>query len=818
MAERKRSNVAPTVIDRLRRRLAALEAEKQSLEADLGRLEAEQSSQTPVRQERPVLSNREKIAVFRSLFRGREDVFPVRWDNARTGKSGYAIACGNEWVRGVCHKPRIKCSECENKAFLPVTDDTIRFHLSGKDARGYPFCAGVYPMLQDETCWFLAADFDKETWQSDITAFVRTCRIYEVPVSVERSRSGNGGHAWIFFSEPVSAVNARRFGTYLLNKTMEAHPELGFASYDRLFPSQDTMPKGGLGNLIALPLQFVPRQSGNSVFVNESFEPVPDQWAFLTSVNRVYAETLRTLLSDIPGQGSAIGLPFPENDEEERTPWALAPSRKSERHALANLSLPKTLSVVLSDQIYIAKEKLPPALHNELLRLAAFQNPEFYRAQAMRLSTFGKPRIIACAEDYPDHIALPRGVIEALRNFADELGISLSLDDQRYAGKPIKTEFKGTLTDKQCQAAKALLAEDTGVLSATTGFGKTVLAAALIAERGVNTLILVYRRQLLDQWLARLDAFLDTNVLAIGHLGSGKRKLTGQIDVALMQSLVKKGEVDDRVADYGQLIVDECHHVSAVSFELLARRSKAKYVLGLTATPIRKDGHHPVIFMQCGPIRYRVDAKSEALNRPFGHSYFSRSTEFRLPMSEETPPIQSIYQMLARDTARNDLIFDDVLRALDAGRSPVLLTERREHVSYFTERFKGFAKNIIVLQGGMGTKQRQAAYSALKEVPDNQERLLIATGRYLGEGFDDARLDTLFLTMPVSWRGTLAQYAGRLHREHHDKREVIVVDYADFYVPVLVRMHQKRTSGCKTFGYSLVTSLPWETELNNPRL
>ncbi len=814
MADHKRSQDPVYAIDELRRRLGELDTEKQTLEAELRRLEADASSLRSVCQGRSNLSNQEKITIFRRLFRGREDVFPSRWDNPKTGKSGYAIACGNEWVRGICRKPQIKCSECENKAFLPVTDEIIRCHLSGKDARGRPFCAGVYPMLQDETCWFLAADFDKETWQPDVKAFVQTCQNNGVPAYVERSRSGNGGHVWIFFSEPVSAADARRLGTCLLTMTMETYPELGFASYDRLFPSQDTMPKGGLGNLIALPLQFGPRQKGNSVFIDEQFVPIAEQWEFLSSVTRVSAEGLKTILSEIPMRGSAIGLPFPEDDEKAKTPWALPPSRKTEHPALSGLSVPKTLSIVLSDQIYIAKDGLPPALRNELLRLAAFQNPEFYRAQAMRLPTFGKPRIIACAEDYPNHIALPRGLLEALRGFADEMGISLTLDDQRYAGEPIKTEFQGALTKKQRQAADVLLAEDIGVLSATTGFGKTVLAAAMIAERGVNTLILVHRRQLLDQWLARLDSFLSTGTVSLGHLGSGKRKLSGQIDVALMQSLVKKGEVDDCVADYGQLIVDECHHISAVSFELLARRSKAKYVLGLTATPIRKDGHHPVIFMQCGPIRYRVDARSEAAKRSFGHSYFSRTTEFRLPLSEETPPIQNIYQMLAQDVARNDLIFDDVLKALDAGRSPVLLTERREHVSYFADRFKGFAKNIITLQGGMGVRQRRAAYAALSEVPDDQERLLIATGRYLGEGFDDARLDTLFLTMPISWKGTLAQYAGRLHREHHNKREVVVIDYADLQVPVLARMHQKRTSGCKALGYSMVSSVPWESKIN----
>jgi len=454
MTDHKRSQDPVSAIDEIQRRLGELEIEKQSLEAELRRLEAEASSRRSVCQARPNLSNQEKISIFRRLFRGREDVFPSRWDNSKIGKSGYAIACGNEWVRGICRKPQIKCTKCENKAFLRVTDEVIRCHLSGKDARGRPFCAGVYPMLQDETCWFLAADFDKETWQTDVEAFVQTCRNNGVPVYVERSRSGNGGHVWVFFSEPVSAADARRLGTCLLTMTMETYPELGFASYDRLFPSQDTMPKGGLGNLIALPLQFGPRQKGNSVFVDEQFAPIAEQWELLSSVTRVSAEGLKTILSDMPMRGTAIGLPFPEDDEKAKKPWALLPSRKTEHPALSGLSVPKTLSIVLSDQIYITKDGLPPALRNELLRLAAFQNPEFYRAQAMRLPTFGKPRIIACAEDYPEHIALPRGVLDALRGFTDEMGISLALDDQRYAGESIKTEFQGTLTKKSTPSSK----------------------------------------------------------------------------------------------------------------------------------------------------------------------------------------------------------------------------------------------------------------------------------------------------------------------------------------------------------------------------
>ena len=580
-------------IARVRRRLVELEREKRVLEAELSRLEVEAELRVPMPAKTVALSNQEKVNTFRQLFRGREDVFPTRWENTKSGKSGYAIACGNEWVRGLCNKPRVKCSACEHKAFLPVTDEMVRFHLSGKDGRGKPFCSDVYPMLLDETCWFLAADFDKGSLVDDVAAFVQTCHRLSIPAHVERSRSGEGGHVWIFFEEPVPAADARKLGTFLVTKTMEAYPELGFESYDRLFPNQDTLPKCGLGNLIALPLQFGPRQSGNSVFVDRSFKPYLDQWQYLAEAKRISSMKLDELLTSIPDQGPVIGLLFPEDESAEKLPWDLPPSRKISPLDVPVELLPKKLLATLGDQIYIAKSGLPAQLRNRLLRLAAFQNPEFYRAQAMRLPTFDKPRVIACAEDYSDHIALPRGMFGALHELSDQLSLPLEIDDQRFGGIPVGTKFVGTLTKAQANAEQALLAEDIGVLSATTGFGKTVLAASIIAKRGANTLILVHRRQLLDQWLARLATFLDTSDLKIGHLGSGKRKLSGQIDVALMQSLVKQGEVDDCVADYGHLIVDECHHISAVSFELIARRAKAKYVLGLTATPYRKDGHQP---------------------------------------------------------------------------------------------------------------------------------------------------------------------------------------------------------------------------------
>jgi superfamily II DNA or RNA helicase len=467
--------------------------------------------------------------------------------------------------------------------------------------------------------------------------------------------------------------------------------------------------------------------------------------------------------------------------------------------------MPDRIEVVLGDQVYIDRTSLPPALVNRLIRLAAFQNPEFYAAQAMRLPTFGKPRVISCAELFTKHIALPRGCVDAALDLLTANGIRPELRDERYGGTPIETRFLGTLTAEQQAAVDALMAHDTGVLAATTAFGKTVVACRLIAARNTNTLVLVHRQQLLDQWVARLRAFLNIDADRIGVIRGGRKRPTGYIDVATIQSLVRKGEVSDHVANYGQLVVDECHHLSAVSFEAVARAAKAKFVLGLSATVTRKDGHHPIIFMQCGPIRYRVDARKQAAARPFSHRVVVKKTAFRAERQEPDAlgSIQELYGLLARDDARNDMIFDDILSALESGRSPVVITERKDHLQAIAERLTKFAKNVIVLKGGMGAKQRHRTTADLASVPDSEERVIVATGRYLGEGFDDARLDTLFLTMPISWRGTLAQYAGRLHRLHVAKREVVIYDYVDADEPMRARMAGRREAGYRALGYDV---------------
>ena len=753
-------------------------------------------------------TDEQKITLFRSLFRGREDVFPRRFESKRTGKSGFQPVCRNEWIRPICQKPKIKCGGCENRDFIPLSDDVIRNHLMGNDPTDRyrrEFVIGVYPMLLDETCRFLAVDFDEETWKEDSRAYLETCGTFNVPAVLERSRSGNGGHIWIFFSEPIPAKLARQLGAFMLTRTMDTRPEMGFKSYDRFFPSQDTLPRGGFGSLIALPLQAKPREKGNSLFVDENFNPYPDQWSFLSAVRYMSLTEVQSVVDKAAYRGGVLGVRFVSTDEDDISPWLYNPSGRKPDVKIVG-PLPDSVDLVLANQIYISKEGLPPVLKNKLIRLAAFQNPEFYKAQAMRFPTYDKTRIVHCCEDFPKHIGLPRGCLEDTTELLHSLKIQTRIIDERVGGNRVKAEFIGTLRPEQQAAADALLERDTGVLSASTAFGKTVIAAYLIAKRSVNTLILVHLKELLYQWIERLNAFLSVPVEDIGQIGGGKRKPTGIIDVATIQSLGRKGVVDDIVANYGHLIVDECHHISARSFEIVARQCKAKYVTGLSATVTRKDGHHPIIFMNCGPIRYKVDDKKQAAARPFAHKVIVRETNFQMPASFEADrytAIQEIYRALLRSDERNQFIVADVMDAIKNNRFPVILTERKEHLETLKSLLEDKIQNLIVMKGGMGKKQRQAALTALEFLPDDAEKALLATGRYLGEGFDDERLDTLFLTLPISWRGTLNQYAGRLHRIHDSKKEVVIYDYVDFEVPVLARMYDRRIKGYRSIGYEI---------------
>ena len=750
----------------------------------------------------------DKIRLFRSLFCGREDVYARRFESIKTGRSGYRPACAHEWVRGYCAKaesPRAKCTNC---SYLPITDDVVRAHLEGRDATGKAFVMGLYPLLLDETCFILAIDFDKEHWREDVRAVDATCRDMQIPAVVEISRSGNGAHIWLFFDHAVPAILARQLGSMILTETMERQPDLGFDSYDRLFPNQDTLPKGGFGNLIALPLQREARRRNGSVFVNPAtWQPYEDQWAFLARIEKIDRWRVEQMTQRARMAGRILAVrAVPDTDEDEYIPWMLPPSRQLQRKAPAS-DFSVSLTLVLSDQLYVPKTTCAPALRNQLLRCAAFQNPEFYKAQAMRLPTFRIPRIIACAEDYPDHIGLPRGCLEEVRALFKTTGTRYRVKDERQAGHPLDVSFHGRLRTDQQAAAQALLAHDTGVLAATTAFGKTVLGIWLLAQRGVNTLILVHRQQLMDQWIERLADFLDRDPKTIGRIGGGRRKATGEIDVALIQSMIRKGVVADLIADYGHVIVDECHHIPAFSTEQIMRRAKAKYITGLSATLIRKDGHHPIITMQCGPVRYRVTAKQRTKESPFSHSVWVRPTGTRepdCPQDDARINFHQIIEALIHDAARNASIVADVQAVLAENRHPLVLTERTAHLQLLADQLGTLSADVLILKGGMSRKAIKQVMDQLKEGPSTAPRIVLATGRYIGEGFDYPLLDTLFLTLPISWRGTVAQYAGRLHRWHADKREVRIYDYADLNIPLLARMFDRRCQGYESIGYRIL--------------
>jgi superfamily II DNA or RNA helicase len=735
------------------------------------------------------LSTVEKVALFSRLFRGRTDVYPIRWESKTSTKSGYAPACANEWRTGVCEKPRIKCGDCDSRVLIPLSDAVLYDHLAGKHT------VGVYPLLEDDTCHFLAVDFDEAEWREDTRAFVQSCTELGVPAALEISRSGKGAHVWVFFAGRVPARDARRLGTALISHTCSRTRQLKLASYDRLFPNQDTMPKGGFGNLIALPLQKNSRENGCSVFVDMELRPFDDQWAFLAAIQPMAPHDIEPSILRATGGVHPLDVTFID-DEALAKPWQRS---MPVANKLSGPHMPESLTVTLANLIYFEKAQLPQTLANRLIRLAAFQNPEFYKAQAMRLSVWDKPRVIGCAENYPQHLALPRGCLDAAQALLRDNGIRCELRDERYGGEPLGVAFAGKLRPDQQAAVAEMLSHDVGVLCAPTAFGKTVTAAAMIANRGVNTLVLVHRTELLKQWQARLQSFLGVGKGMIGTIGGGRAKPTGKIDIAVMQSLSRQGEVNALVENYGHVIVDECHHVGAVSFDAILKRAKAKYVLGLTATPIRRDGQQAIIFMQCGPIRHTA-AKSAGAPHDLGVVPYSLHACIDLPPDAG---IQDVFRHLANDPGRTAAIAAKIEYAFSQGRKVLVLTERTDHLDAIAATLDGRIPGLFVLHGRMSRKQRAALIEQLDALHPGAPRVLLATGRLVGEGFDHPPLDTLVLAMPVSWKGTLQQYAGRLHREHASKTDVRIIDFVDTGHPALLRMWDKRRRGYTAMGYRI---------------
>ncbi len=778
-----------TEIEAARQHLAELDRLRELAAARLTELNRLRGSRTTAGASSDAWPAASKLRLFRDLFRGREDVFSVRWENHRQGRSGYSPRCANEWQRGVCGKPKVRCGECANQAFLALDGRQLLAHLQGRQV------IGIYPLLPDDHCWVLAIDLDGGSWRADVEVLARTCRSLGLHPAIERSRSGNGAHIWFFFTDAVPAADARRLGFTILTATMAQGAALGVDSYDRLFPSQDVLPSGGFGNLIALPLQRAPRNAGNTEFLDDRLEPHRDQWSYLASIPRITPHRLTALVVDGDEDGALAVRPATNQSDP---PWR--PPRTL-RERLSETRLPESIEATLADRVYIDRSNLPPTLAHAIRRLATFSNPMFTELQRMRLSVARTPRVIGCFDDLDRHLALPRGCLSDVVSLVGELGVKLDLRDKRVDGETVGVEFCGELNNSQHSAARAILQHDLGVLCAPPGWGKTVLATNLIASRGCSTLVLVHRKPLVEQWTERLCEFLDITPKSIGRLGAGRRRLTRRIDIAMVQTLARSDDLHDLVRPYGHVVIDECHHVPAVQVERVLSAIPARYVTGLTATPYRRDGHQPIITMQCGPIRHVVSRPKLRAQDALERRVIRKDTSFDPTSLPSGASIQEIYGALAKDDDRLGLVLADIRELVRDGRALVVLTERREHLERIAECISDDVPAVVVLHGGVKPKARRAAMAQLAAQPDDEPRLILATGRYLGEGFDDPRLDTLLLTMPIAWKGTVVQYAGRLDRTHAAKRDIRIYDYVDSEVPVLRRMHAKRLRTYRAMGY-----------------
>ena len=778
----------------------------------------------------------DKIAsdFFMMFCRGRKDVYDLRYTNPKTGKNGYYTQCFNRWDRG-CHiqkKDGVRCKDCELRAYKPVTLPLIKAHMNGTDPNGNDVVA-IYPMLENNLCQLLVFDFDNhakgaeqedyanidDRWKEEINALRRICKNLDVDAVVERSRSGRGAHLWIFFKEMIPARLARKFGFALLEKGAESVNLKSFKYYDRMIPTQDALPEGGLGNVIALPLQGMALKSGNSAFVDENWNAYEDQLKVLVGTRRLTRQEIDDYLSLWYSTG------FTSEDNGTDAPW----DKNSEIEAG---SVKGVVRIVLADRIYIDSSGMSNKTKRQLRRMATFSNKQYFQNQAMDMPNYDESRFIYLGSDEGKYIVLPRGLREDIQKKFDNAGIRYKIEDKRTQGRELNISFKGELRESQIPAVETMLNNETGILHAATAFGKTVVCCDMIARRGISTLILVDRADLMNQWIKRLDEFLDIDEelpeyqtktgrtrkrkSLIGNLQGAHDTLTGIVDVAMIRSLKKKDGFHPMLKEYAQVYFDECHHAASESAIEVLQEINAKYVYGVTATPKRGDGKEKINEFLLGPIRYRFTAKDRAEEQNIDHLVYPRFTRTVKPHHlSKTPYGNDAYELIRNNDVRDEQIIRDVADCVQAGRTPVVLTKYVDHANKLSERLKKYADRLILLTGANGTKVRRAQVKELNEVDDSDSLILVGTGSLLGEGFDFPRLDTLFMATPVSGENVVEQYVGRLNRDYDGKENVIVYDYVDSHIPKFDKMYAARLKAYKKIGYELCVNMDGEKQKAN---
>lgn len=740
-------------------------------------------------QEAVKLTSEEKFALFFQYFRGREDVYAVKWKN-KQGKTGFSPHAQGQWIK------EIVGNELRNKfevsAYYPYTIQTVENHIRGT-MKDFQLGTGIYPMLPDDTTYLVVIDFDNEQAFEAVRPLILVCEQNNILPLIELSQSGQGLHIWVFFEQSVPASLARKFANLVLRHAMTEGSQIDFSSFDRIIPMQNTLPTKGFGNIIALPLKLQKVLEGKNIFLTNQLQAVANMWQHLATIPRYTPAALTDFILILE---AALPVHL-YTQAAERPEQAIQPI--------------DDLRIVSKGELIINKNELTREEIIQLAHLATFNNPEFYKRQQMRMPTWDIPQYITAASEDGDLLFLPRGLTSLIRQTAKKVTIKA----MQSVGREIDVTFNGQLRSEQEKAFQALRSHDMGIVSARTGFGKTVLAAKVIAERKLSTLIIVHNRVLASQWEQRLGDFLTINTEAvveytktgklrnkskIGRLGGGKKNLSEVIDIVLFQSLANRDDLDSFFSKYGMIIVDEAHHIAAQSFEEVIKLANVKYLYGLTATPERKDGLTPLLFMRLGNIIYENHNESEESLLIPQHFYprFTSYGEF----NSDTIFHEHLHHMMT-NSDRNQLIISDIVANYREDKTCLVLTERIEHVDILYDLLMVELKQARIYKLKSQQSKKLTKTMIDEMTLETSPFIVVATGKFIGEGFDLSQLESIFFSLPFSWKGNTKQYLGRLQRDVENKQELRIYDYIDAGVGMFTKMYYKRQREYVKLGYQL---------------